>query len=332
MNYKHLTAADRGAIEVLLREDCTVSGIAKKISRHKSTVCREIKDRSTPNGYFADVAQLDYEGKREKSRQDTKLSKGETRNYVLTRLQKGWSPEQISGWMKRFGREDRVCHETIYKFVYEDDYCKREKIYQYLRYGRKKRQKWSGSRKHRCKIPNRVNIEQRPKIVEERVELGHWEGDSVVYAEKKAVNTMNELVSGLAVFTKLDRKTAELTKRAMTEVLNHHVSKTTTVDNGTEFMGHEGITEETGVQVYFCDPYSSWQRGANENVNMLLRGYLPKKANIGNLTQGDLDDIAWELNHRPRKRLGYLTPAEVYQRELSKLSQEGATVAVRSRM
>lgn len=199
-------------------------------------------------------------------------------------------------------------------------------IYQYLRRGKKKRTKWKGRKTHKCKIPNRVSISRRPKIVKERVEFGHWEGDSVLYAHKKAINTLNELKTGIVEFTKLEAKTAELTARAMSKKLKKHVRKTLTLDNGTEFMEHEGVAEETGVNIYFCHPYSSWERGANENVNMLLRGYLPKRTNIDKLTQDELDNIAEELNNRPRKRLNYYTPAEAYQQFFN------SSVAVRSRM
>jgi IS30 family transposase len=149
--------------------------------------------------------------------------------------------------------------------------------------------------------------------------VGHWEADSVIYWKKKAINTMNELKTGMLVFTKLERKTASLTAEAMGNRLKGYVSKTITVDNGSEFTKHEVVSREAGVEVYFCDPYSSWQRGANENSNRLLRKYLPKRYNIDELRQEELDEIAEELNNTPRKRLGYMTPAEAYQRELDNL-------------
>lgn len=162
----------------------------------------------------------------------------------------------------------------------------------------------------------------------DRVEVGHWEGDSVIYAHKMAINTLNELTTGLVAFTKLRRKTARLATIVMTHQLKHYQADTLTLDNGSEFVSHKHITKETGVTVYFTDPYSSWQRGGNENCNMLLRGYLPKKHNIQDLTQEELNDIAKELNHRPRKRLGYKTPSEVYYQ----LTGESSSVVVGSRM
>jgi len=319
MKYKQITAADRGAIEILLKKDYTASNIAKILGRHKSTICREINQRSTPSGYFAQEAHLDYESKRVKCKPKRKLSNTNINNYIFDKLQRGYSPEQISGRLKYEQHEYYVCHETIYSFIYSDSYCIEEKFFQYLRYGYKKRKKHNGRSVHHSKIPNRVSIHDRPIVVDQRVEIGHWEGDSVIYPNKKAINTLNELKSGFVVFTKLNRKTSEDTVNAIINGFNENISKTLTVDNGTEFMLHERITEHTGVNVYFADPYSSWQRGSNENTNMLLRGYLPKKRNIDKLTQDELDDIAWELNNRPRKRLGYRTPMEVYTEEVYSL-------------
>ena len=202
------------------------------------------------------------------------------------------------------------------QFIYEDKYAKENKLYQYLRRGKKRRTKKYGRSTKKSKIPNRVSIDKRPVEVETRKDFGHWEGDSVIYPNKKAINTLVERKTGLVQFKKLERKTKELTAQAMIENIKKYPnSKTLTVDNGTEFTDHERITLETNVTVYFADPYSSWQRGSNENSNMLLRGYLPKKANIDNLTEEELADIEFELNNRPRKRLNYLTPIEAYQLE-----------------
>ena len=183
--------------------------------------------------------------------------------------------------------------------------------------GRKKRQKWKGRKKHTDKIPNRVSIHDRPQVVNDREEFGHWEGDSVVYPNKRAINTMNDLTTGIVSFKLLGRKTALETSKAMIETLEEYGGHSLTLDNGSEFFKHELVSESTGVDVYFCDPYASYQRGSNENSNMLLRGYLPKRHNIDKLTQDELNDITWELNNRPRKRLGFQTPYEVYLAKFS---------------
>ena len=330
--YKQITVADRKAIEVLLSENYTLTCIAGILRVDKSTICREINKRSTPNGYFADVAQLNYDKKRRKTGRKRKLEHTKTQNYVLEKLLCGWSPEQISGRMRLEERQDSVCMETIYSWVYNDTICKKDKMYQYLRQGKKRRTKHTGRSTKKSKIPNRISIHERPKIVGKKKEFGHWEGDSVIYAYKQAINTLNELSTGIVEFTKLDAKTANLTSQAMIEKLSNYESKTLTLDNGLEFVGHEKVSQAIGVNIYFCDPYSSWQRGSNENTNMLLRGYLPKRASIKELTQKDLDDIAWELNNRPRKRLGYLTPIEFYQLNVLNLKEMEVRVALESRI
>ncbi|MGI5826030.1 MAG: IS30 family transposase [Patescibacteria group bacterium] len=328
MQYKQLTAAARGAIEVLLQENYTQSKIAEKLGVDPGTVSREIKRGSTPNGYFASVAQERHLSLREKCRKKKKLDYSKRQKYLTRKLQLGWSPEQISGRLKLEESELYICKETIYEYIYEDPWAKKETLYQYLRYGRKKRKKQTGRSVQRSKIPNRVSIHERPEIVGQREEYGHGEGDSVIFKNKMAINTINELKTGVVRFTKLDRKTANQTAQAMIRRIRELRLKTCTVDNGSEFTNHEQVTQETKTRIYFADPYSSWQRGSNENTNMLLRGYLPKRADISDLTQEELDDIAQELNNRPRKRLGYQTPNEVYQMLKCKKGEKVA-VAIR---
>lgn len=182
---------------------------------HKSTVSREINERSVPNGYFADIAQLDYESKRENCGKSKILSDNQKRNYVIDKLHKEWSPETISGRLRLENASWSINHETIYQFVYEDDYCKREVFYQYLRQGKKKRTKWRGRKYKKSRIPNRVSIHQRPAVVSYKVQFGHWEGDSIIYPNKKAINTLNELKTGYLEFSLLERKTADLTAEAI---------------------------------------------------------------------------------------------------------------------
>lgn len=309
--YKHLTATDRGMIEALILKNYSISEIARELGVNKSTVSRELAKRKTPNGYKAWVAQLNYEKERRWCRKRKKLDSRNIQKHIWSVLEMGWSPEQISGRLRLEDNSMYVCKETIYKFIYEDEFAKREKLHQYLRYGRKKRKKHTGRYVRRSKIPNRVSIHQRPKAVDERIQYGHCEADSVIYPYKQAISTVNELVTGKVAFTLLQRKTANLTKEALVQRLTELGALTLTVDNGVEFARHENVTRITSVPIYFADPYSSWQRGANENVNMLLRGYLPKRHDIRSLTQTELDDIADELNNRPRKRLGYNTPNEI---------------------
>ncbi len=334
--HKQLTAADRRVVETLLKRHCTKLEIAKELGVASSTVGREISNRSTPARYFADVAQTDYETNRKKCGKKPKLSDSKTQTYVIDKLKTGWSPDEIMGRIKAGFDPNTIClistcNETLYNWIYTDPYCKKEKLYLYLKHGKKHRTKHHGRKTKRELIPNKVSIHNRPKIVDERIEFGHWESDSVVYANKQAINTLNELYAGIVAFTKLDRKTADLTASAMSNALSKFTAKTLTLDNGCEFVKHESVTKKVGVKVYFCDPYSSFQRGSNENSNGLLRRYLPKRANIQDLTQEELDDIAWELNNRPRKRLGYLSPIEFYEKNVLNLQVE-VNVAFESRI
>jgi len=322
---KQLTVADRRVIEILLKEKYKYLQIAIAIQKCVSTVSREIKKHSTPAGYFADIAQLDYESNRSRCRKPKKLDDTITKNYIINKLSLGWSPQQISGRIKSVIDTETasvlcVCTESIYQWIYNDNFCVSQKMSQFLRYGKKRRTKHLGRKSKKQIIPNKVSIHDRPAIVSQHIEFGHWEGDSVVYPSKKAINTLNELFTGLVAFTKLDRKTAELTSIAISDALSKYSSISLTLDNGSEFTKHEDITANTGTKIFFCDPYSSYQRGSNENTNGLLRRYLPKRFNIDELTQQELDDIAWELNTRPRKRLGYLSPIEYYEKFVLSLS------------
>jgi IS30 family transposase len=316
----HLTAADRGRLEVLLQEKYTNKQIAEKLHKHGSSIGREVARGLDGAGrYNAFVAQVSYETNRNRSKQIPKLdhpANWRLRSAVVACIQAGWDPAQTAGRL----HDDPawkdlptvVCAETIHHWIYTSAFAIAEKLYQYLRYGRKRRTKQRGRNAHRSKIPNRVSIHERPQIVADKTRLGDWEGDSVVYSHLHAINTLNERMSSLVAFTKLEQKTAALTASAVITKLRPLVAHTITFDNGSEFTQHERITQALGIPVYFADPYSSWQRGANENSNRQLRAYLPKRSDIRRLTQKELDTIAWELNNKPRKRLLWRTPQEVY--------------------
>ena len=316
----HLTAAQRGNIETLLQEKYTNKDIARKLGKDPSTIGREIKKGLDGKGdYNPFVAQVAYEVNRKRSKQIPILdhpANHRLRSAVVACIERGWDPAQTAGRLRK-DPEWRdlavfVCAETIYHWIYTSAFVIAEKLYQYLRYGKKKRTKQKGRSAQRSKIPNRVSIHERPSVVDERSRVGDWEGDSVVYTHLHAINTVNERVSSLVAFTKLTRKTALLTAEAVITKLSRYMAHTITFDNGSEFTAHGLISAALGIKVYFADPYSSWQRGANENSNRQLRAYLPKRGDIRDLTQKELDNIAWEMNNKPRKRLQWHTPQEVY--------------------
>lgn len=313
---KHLTAADRGKIETLLQEQYTNNQIAMRLGKDPSTISREVKKGLDGNGvYHAWIAQTAYEANRKRCKQIPILdhpANHRLRGKIVELLQKGWDPSQIAGRLKSERYFMTVCAETIYGWIYSSTWAIAEKLYQYLRQGKKRRTKNTGRSSHKSKIPNRVSIHKRPIIVDQKGRLGDWEGDSVIYTHKHAINTLNERLSGLVAFTKLTQKTAIQTATAIIGKLQPYIAHTITFDNGTEFTQHRLVTKAIGVKIYFADPYSSWQRGANENNNRQLRAYLPKRTDIRQLTQEDLDDIAWEMNNKPRRKLGWHTPTEVY--------------------
>jgi IS30 family transposase len=313
---KHLTAADRGKIEILLQEKYTNKQIAKKLGRNPSTIGREIKKGLDGSYiYHAWVAQVAYKTNRVRCKQIPKLdhpANYRLRSRIVACLQKGWDPSMIAGRLSGEGFNLTVCAETIYEWIYSSIWAIAEKLYQYLRYGKRRRTKHKGRSAQRSKIPNRVSIHDRPAIVAKKARLGDWEGDSVVYTHKHAINTVNERISSLVAFTKLTRKTAVATAEAVICKLSQYIAYTITFDNGSEFTQHGLITDAIGIDVYFADPYSSWQRGANENSNRQLRAFLPKRSDIRDLTQEELDNIAEELNNKPRRRLKWHTPLEVY--------------------
>lgn len=313
---KHLTAAQRGNIETLLQEKYTNKQIAERLGKDPGTISREVKKGLDGGGiYRAWVAQVAYDTNRKRCKQIPKLdhpANYRLRSRIVACLQQGWDPSMIAGRLSGEGFKLVVCAETIYEWIYTSAYATTEKLYQYLRYGKKRRTKHKGRSAQRSKIPNRVSIHERPDEVDTKSRLGDWEGDSVVYTHKHAINTVNERVSSLVAFTKLTQKTALQTAEAVIAKLSHYLAYTITFDNGSEFTQHGLITDALGIAVYFADPYSSWQRGANENSNRQLRAYLPKRSDIRDLTQKELDNIAWELNNKPRRRLNWHTPQEVY--------------------
>lgn len=323
--FKHLTDTDRVRIEVLLKEGFKPIDIAVKLGVNRSTISREIKIRGTPSGYHARIAQINYDIKRQKCRPKRIIEETSIGSHVISKIRAGWSPEAISGRLKleiKLGTRSEnefVNPESIYQFVYESDFGKREKLYEYLRRGKKHRSKKHGRKAQKSIIPNRVFIDLRPKEINKRKAIGHWEGDTIHYPEKRGINSLVERKTRYAILTKLERRTAEMTTGAVIGGLKNHYSESLTVDNGTENIEHEKISQALELSVFFCHAYHSWEKGSNENLNGLVRKYLPRGTDLSHINQNDLDDIAFELNNRPRKILGFYTPQETLKFEYIKL-------------
>ena len=324
--FKHLTEADRIRIEVLLREGFKPIDIAKRIGVNRSTISREIKIRGTPSGYHAGIAQINHQIKRDKCRPKRKIEETPIGPHVIEKIRAGWSPETISGrlkleisWGLRSPNE-YINPESIYQFVYNSDYGRKENLYEYLRRGKKHRTKKYGRKSQRITIPNRVLIDFRPKEAQARKTIGHWEGDTLHYPQKKGVNTLLERKARFVILTKIEQRTAEQTTQAVIQRLQSHQRNSLTLDNGRENTQHEVITQALDLPVFFCHPYHSWEKGSCENANGLVRRYLPRNTNLDTISQEDLDDIARELNNRPREILGFLTPQEMIESEYKKLT------------
>lgn len=332
--YRHLTEHDRVRIEVYLQEGKSAYEIAGLLHVHKSTISREIKKRGAIlSGYSASYAQKDYEISKKRCGVKSTIETKPVGNFVIDRIKAGWSPETIEGRLRLEideGTRDKseyVNYESIYQFIYNSEYGKGEKLCQYLRQGKRRRtRKYGRKTKHEI-IKNRIFIDKRPDEINERTTIGHWEGDAIIYPKKYAIQSIVERKLKVTVLTKLKRKTADESTRAFTGGLKDYYVQSLTVDNGSENKKHQEISETLGIDVYFCHPYHSWEKGTNENTNGLVRRYLPRKTELELVTQKDLDDIAWELNNRPRKTLGFKTPWEMLQLEYSKL-QLPVTVAL----
>jgi IS30 family transposase len=326
-DFRQLSVSDRIRIEVYLKTGKTQYEIAKLLGVHRSTISREVKERGgILRGYTADYAQKDYECEKSKGGVKRKIEYHPIGTYIIDRIKAGWSPEAISGRLRREIKEGKrtpdeyVCHESIYQFVFDSKYGKQEYLNQYLRYGKRRRTKHKGRRSKRSIIPNRIWIDDRPKEIDARTTIGHWEGDTIMYGRQKGVNSLIERKTRYLILTKLNSKTPEETERVVVFRLQNQKCQTITFDNGIENKNHENMTKQLDTKIYFCHPYHSWEKGSNEHANGIVRRYLPKKTDISLVTQQSVDDIAWEINNRPRKILGFATPQEMLELEYSKLS------------
>ena len=321
MSYTHFTFHDRFCIYHQKMSDWTDAEIGRRNGRHRANVAREIKRfKKHPSWpyckqYFPEGAQSLAVARRGKSRGFYWTRHRPRLAYVLRGLRKEWSPEQISGRMKDDFPDDnkmRVSHTSIYTYIKADRKAG-GLLWKRLRQGHKIRRKTYGSGARRSRIPNRVSIDARPKVVEGRRTPGHWEADTVL-GSKGRLATLVERKSRYVVIARLpDGKAASFNAGAIRcmRKLPAHICKTLTMDNGSEFIEHGELGRRLGFKTYFADPYSSWQRGTNENTNGLIRQYFPKRCDLTGTSHQKVARIAEKLNNRPRKCLAYRTPAEV---------------------
>ena len=298
--------------------------IAKEIGVHKSTISRELKRNITfvrtklgSWQYKADYAQT-YTQERHKEKNKAVKFNQEVETFVRHKLLEDWSPDQISGYAKRH-HLFIISHERIYQFILKDKQACGD-LYKHLRHQHKRYRKRYGSPKRQGPIRNRRFIDERPAIVDKKERLGDWEIDTIIGKNhQQAIVTIVERVSKKAVLKKVNAKTAEEVSSSTIEGLKELPGSVLTItgDNGTEFAYHEKISEALGAEFYFAHPYSSWERGLNENTNGLIRQYLLKGCDFSKVSNNSLNLIADKLNNRPRKSLAYATPNEIFMQKFS---------------
>jgi IS30 family transposase len=302
----------RSQIYALKATGTSLHKIAAIVERNVSTISREIKRNTGARGYrFKQADEKAVERRENASRTPKKLTPTLVA-IIEEKILEDWSPDQISGRLKEEAIAS-ISHEAIYQHIWED---KRTGgiLYKHLRHKGKKYNKRSSGKAGRGCIPNRVDITERPKIVEEKARIGDWEGDCVISAiSKTAILTVVDRHSKFTRIKKLGRKTAENVRTAMKAVMGSlpYPVFTVTYDNGMEFAAHQGISADLNADCYFATPYHSWERGLNEHTNGLIRQYLPKSVDFKDVTDDEIQAIEDRLNNRPRKSLGYKTPMEV---------------------
>lgn len=303
MNYTHLTREERYQIYALMKAGHIQSEIARVLGRSASTICRELARNRGGRGYRP--KQADRLASERQVCNARRIDEA-TWRFAKEKLQEQWSPEQISG-------HAAISHEAVYQRVYADKKAGGT-LWCHLRC-QKQRKKRYGKADRRGIIPNRQSIEQRPAIVDERSRIGDWEADTIIGKNhKQAIVSLVERKSGFLLIRKVERKTAQAVSDAMTGLLKPHRRRvlTLTSDNGREFAGHEVISKQLKADFYFAHPYASWERGTNENTNGLIRQYFPKGRDFTTITQQEISAVMERLNNRPRKRLGFQTPSQVF--------------------
>lgn len=347
--YKHLGVEDRAVIQAHLEHGDSPSQIAVSLQRPVCTITRELKRNGwvrarvprgpgrplLAGGYRCDGAQHRACANQCKPRVVRRLQPGSVLwERVKSYLKDGHSPEQIAGILGRVNPDTpslRVSHETIYTAIYAMPRGElRTQVIGWLRHGHTKRRPRARGQDRRGCIPDMVSIRERPPEVEERLVPGHWEGDLIKGAyNRSSVGTLAERSTLFTVLAKMDDARAETAAASFAYVLNRIEAQkrlSMTYDQGREMAAHARLTEATGIKVYFADPHSPWQRGINENTNGLLRQYLPKGSDLSQFSQEELDAIAWKLNTRPRKSLGYKCPAELFTPEAFDFKQHHASL------
>lgn len=312
-NYTQLTPRERRKIGCFLDMNYSIDAISERLGRHRSTIYREIKRNSTKGFYFPGKA--NEKARKRKYRKPYKFKiDNKVYRYVIEKLKKGWSPEQICGRLKLKKVLGSICHETIYQYIYKHA---RSELYYYLPTQRKRRIA-RYQRKARPKLcNNHKSILNRPNEAENRLVKGHWEGDTIRFTNCRirSITTLVERKSRLLILCKNEKSTSEMVMNNLKEKMKSLAKcnyKTLTFDQGSEFTNFYSVEQELKCDIYYAQARSPWQRGTNENTNGRLRRYIPRNINPIKINQDWLDEIAKMYNDTPRKCLGFRTPKEVF--------------------
>lgn len=317
MVYRQLSTEERHFIAAMRSQRVAMAEIARQLGRHRSTIYREVaRNRSSYDGAYRATPAVEHtNARRRRSRRNRRYVPSDFA-MVEEYLREDWSPEQVVGQFRLEGRPV-MSHATIYLHVRADEGLDGT-LWRHLRGSRKQRRKRYRSRDNRGRLAGKTMIGDRPDIVAHRLRFGDWEGDTVHGKGKACVLTLVERKSGLIRIAKLPGATSEHTTQGVVSLLigELHPVRSITTDNGSEFHGFKDFERRLGTKVYFATPHHAWERGTNENTNGLVRQYLPKGTCLADLTQDECEAIAIKLNHRPRKRHGFLTPHQVYYKSV----------------
>lgn len=316
MTYTQITLEERYAISALRKLDYSSAAIARELGRDPSTISREVRRnawRTDGRSYWVDKAQSYTNERRRASRRNSQFT-AEEWAFVEDLLREDWSPEQIVGWCARF-KLLVISHETIYRHIHEDR-ARGGTLYTHLRVMTKNLRKRYGTYDSRGRLAGKRHISTRPVSAHNRSRIGHWEGDTVLGNTQHGacVVTLVERKSGFVAIGLLAQRTAANTNARLRQLIEAQPRpvRTLTLDNGTEFHSYKKLEAVVSTKCYFATPHHSWERGSNENMNGLFRQYAPKRTSMEHLTQQACQRIADKLNRRPRKRLGFRTPEEIY--------------------
>lgn len=316
----HLSSSERDQIGMYISSGLSLRVIARKLGRSVSSIWLETRRNSIDGEYLPIRADKMSRERNLASQRKHALKNHHLYDYVIEKLRSGWSPEQIAGRLRKHNHgKTIICHETIYSYIYSPQ-GRKENLREYLVRAHKKRYPKHYRKAYGRGIANRVNISLRPEEINQKKIFGHWEADVVEgKGHSGGIQTLLERKTRYYQGKLIKKIDSEFGIRAQKKMLFNLPPKarlTVTFDNGRENYNHEQLKRDLNINTYFCDPYSAWQKGSNENHNGILRRYIPKKTDLTNFPQWELNFILEEINNRPRKCLKYQTPKEAFSKEL----------------